>query len=626
MEYFKTKEGEIHIGLVMAGAVTAGAFTGGVMDYLLNSLESWQQAYQNNDPRAPRPNVKIDTMTGASAGSIAAAVTLIGLLTKQCESVDDDPKEKQTNNLHYDTWVKFGLNEGETIIDKIFETGDIGAKGDVKSLLNTGFMDDIILQIKKLVEETEELCELPPYINNNLEILMTLSNLRGIPIDLSFSQNSKQVVHSMTYHKAFTHFEYNKEGDDAARLPLDLKIPESLHLFLNSARASGAFPIGLKAVPFKKISKDYIKANLKQIFGEEVSLNPRIKGDYEFLAVDGGMTNNEPIAEAIRILKSRKTTERTDTIRNITQQMNMSAADINETFKADVAVELNQKNPIILIDPFPSYVESMKRERKEYQLDRDNIFQLVPQLLSTLRNQVLFKENDIVDLFSDTSNRKMIWPTRYDETGKKLSNPIATGGMGGFTGFFDKSFRHHDYMLGKKNCQNFVRYYFNQSIEDAEASGWTAEQIEEFHIIDKDTQEKRVPIIPDFRITGREKDRSFLPKIEEDNFPDWPQVDEKQFIKDQLKPKLKNRVDGILKSLLSSKTKAREKSMGWLNWKNFFVLIPIILLLWPVLLFGLIPMVRRYYVRKLTLATVLPKIAETIRVEMEEHGLFKKEH
>ena len=31
------------IGLVMAGAVSAGAYTAGVMDYLLEVLETWQK-------------------------------------------------------------------------------------------------------------------------------------------------------------------------------------------------------------------------------------------------------------------------------------------------------------------------------------------------------------------------------------------------------------------------------------------------------------------------------------------------------------------------------------------------------------------------------------------------------
>lgn len=38
-----------HIGLTMAGDVSAGAYTGGVIDYLLETLEKWQIAKDKNN-------------------------------------------------------------------------------------------------------------------------------------------------------------------------------------------------------------------------------------------------------------------------------------------------------------------------------------------------------------------------------------------------------------------------------------------------------------------------------------------------------------------------------------------------------------------------------------------------
>jgi len=159
---------------------------------------------------------------------------------------------------------------------------------------------------------------------------------------------------------------------------------------------------------------------------------------YEFLAVDGGMTNNEPIAEVQRILADFETKR---------------IGEVTES-----------KNPIILIDPFPSLKMS---ENKPYCIDNDAVSEILLPLYQTLKNQTLFKENDLMDLLDDESFKTMIWPTRRDENGVLQENAIASGALDGFGGFLDKDYRIHDYMLGMKNCQNFLRYYFCQKYEDA---------------------------------------------------------------------------------------------------------------------------------------------------------------
>lgn len=37
-------ENPFHIGLCMAGAVSAGAYTAGVVDYVIKSLDRWEQS------------------------------------------------------------------------------------------------------------------------------------------------------------------------------------------------------------------------------------------------------------------------------------------------------------------------------------------------------------------------------------------------------------------------------------------------------------------------------------------------------------------------------------------------------------------------------------------------------
>lgn len=60
------------IGLVMAGAISAGAYTAGVVDFLLQALEEWQQLKDKGE--GPPHDVKIRVMSGASAGGMTSAI------------------------------------------------------------------------------------------------------------------------------------------------------------------------------------------------------------------------------------------------------------------------------------------------------------------------------------------------------------------------------------------------------------------------------------------------------------------------------------------------------------------------------------------------------------------------
>lgn len=527
------KDGQVKIGIVLAGAVTAGAFTAGVLEYMLNSLKLWQKAYELDTNNVPKPNVVIDTMTGASAGSIAGAVTLLALTSDRYQPIEE--AENNLDNLLYYTWVEFGLKPYENVLDYLFSNDDL-EYGKLKSILNTSWIDNLILKLCDAFDPQSEHCiadldnlSLPPFINQNIEILMTLSNLRGIPIHMNFkgmAGSSSNAAYTMKYHKAFANFKYDTDSVDPAVLPLDIKDKTNLRLFLDSSRASGAFPIGLRSVAFHSIPKSYIEANLKQIFQDEDTINPSIKNDYEFIAVDGGMTNNEPMAEALNILSRNE----------------------------NIAIEEEKSSPLILIDPFPNYISD---KESTYDIAKDSVYDIIPQLIRTLRNQVLFKEKDIVDLFKQGTSKTMIWPTRYDQNDKRVANPIACGALGGFSGFFSKEFRDHDYKLGRKNCQNFLRYYFYQT--EADVSHWSDDAKRKFRFkMHKDDTEYRYPVIPDYRITHHEEDerprrpdRKFEPSIKQDDFK-FPSMTEdyfNQIIKSYTSGRLKAVKNRIIKDL-----------------------------------------------------------------------------
>src|SRR5690606_16577979 len=92
--------------LTMAGAVSAGAYTGGVLDYLLETLDLWEKAKNKNremgenhpdyDQSIPMHDVEIDVISGASAGGITGTLSLLSVLDVHHRFVNEsNPKGKE---------------------------------------------------------------------------------------------------------------------------------------------------------------------------------------------------------------------------------------------------------------------------------------------------------------------------------------------------------------------------------------------------------------------------------------------------------------------------------------------------------------------------------------------------
>jgi hypothetical protein len=72
---------EFQIGLTMSGAISAGAYAAGVLDFLVEALDAWEDARNGPDGDAvPNHRVGIKVMSGASAGAITAAIAAIALV------------------------------------------------------------------------------------------------------------------------------------------------------------------------------------------------------------------------------------------------------------------------------------------------------------------------------------------------------------------------------------------------------------------------------------------------------------------------------------------------------------------------------------------------------------------
>jgi hypothetical protein len=146
---------------------------------------------------------------------------------------------------------------------------------------------------------------------------------------------------------------------------------------------------------------------------------------YVFQAVDGGVIDNEPFELAHKVLAGA------------------AGSNARDGAAADRA--------ILLIDPFPSVATFST----EYQPATD-LVKSAMALFGALMNQARFKPDELVlAAREDVYSRFLIAPCRDNE-----SFAIACGSLGGFGGFLKRDFRAHDFFLGRRNAQKFLKDHF----------------------------------------------------------------------------------------------------------------------------------------------------------------------
>lgn len=545
----KQKQQTFHLGLTMAGAVSAGAYTGGVMDYLMQTLDRWQKAKDQNDGiwqrldldgnltetglaengydfRIPMHNVVIEAIGGASAGGMTSTMCMMAAVDKNYTPVEtleqtNDPQCTQ-HNIFYESWVRLLETEKEKAMDLMLQHTDLIGKG-IYSILNVDIIDKLSEQAFKNIDKLES-ANLKPYISPKVELLLTLTSLRGIQISVDFSASealqsvalNTKLRHNMYTHGLVAHFaiDFDKLGREEKWNYLDMRSP----LLKECSIATGAFPFGLKSRRIKGISYYYIHAALKRSLTYEVNLNDfDPENDFEFIAVDGGTMNNEPYAEVYDVLEK-------------------CAQPTRDASGAEGCV----CHGLIMIDPFPNYADV---DRYEY---KDKVTELPGELYNSLRQQAMVKDSSV---FSKSYSRWLVVPIKWKQKGEQYMYPLCCASLGAFGGFFDEEFRKHDFFLGRNNCQNFIQRYFTIKWNPETAANepihkyWTDDMRKTFKTVDAKTGDVYLQIIPDLSLLAGDGRRNPF----DYTYKPYPQYNIDRLL--ALTPKLEVRIRLLLKEL-----------------------------------------------------------------------------
>lgn len=447
------KQTTFRIGISMAGAISAGAYTAGVMDYLLEALENWQKAKELGLPGIPKHEIRIEVLSGASAGGMTAIMTAASV-QKDFPHIHQQNyfTEAAKENPLYDSWVNLTEDPNSDMMSQMLDSKDIvdsrklNPKNEVRSLLNSLFIGEVAHRALDSVVKNPKINR--SYFAPDMELLTTLTNLRGYNYEMEFITATGTREDRMTMHKDLLHFQLNPSGvyKDDGKIPFHFESSEGLNknLLIDAAIATGAFPGGLAPRVVVRAPR-YINDNsmLAISHGKKNLVDPLV--DYPAVCVDGGVINNEPYDLTEIILTNRRKEELRHSSEN-------QSAELFQLSKSSSTFDTT----ILMIDPFPNYEDQPDANFFNFQALKFTFF----QLFGAMRQQLMVKTDLLKQVYDDDDyTRFMIAPIRT-RNGVTQKYSIACGSLSGFGGFFSKKFRIHDFMLGRRNCQRFIQQYF----------------------------------------------------------------------------------------------------------------------------------------------------------------------
>lgn len=574
---------EFQIGLTMSGAISAGAYTAGVFDFLIQALDEWEKARKGelagvNPNEIPNHKVGIKVMSGASAGALTAAIGAVALAdADQIPVLFDPPRQAGAQQIKYylpklyEAWVlKPGLMaEGGQTNDFLTSTdldGPPSPDNDftrtsgiprppldqpqpVTSLLNARLLDEIA---KAAITVARVTSAPRAYVAEPLHIYMTLSNLRGVPYKISFAGGDYHMIsHGDRVHYAVaglgawrspSPFADNDKlrKIDAAELSSNADGKRKWKDYGICALASAAFPVGLAPREIGAIlgadtvlneydGRRFPIESLTQETGVDPNFTTAVldAAEFWFTTADGGIIDNDPFEYARFSLKKK----------------------LSEPNESDLAAA---DRAVIMVSPFPE-LKPIKPEGQP-ELGIPSIFSA---LMPALIDQARFKPSELVLAADPTcGSRYLIGPSRVSAVQTKAPDgaiktvdvearySIASGLLGGFGGFVALSFRDHDFQLGRRNCQRFLRQILTAPPEHAIWRSWpqAAQRNPEFEALQTPTMPESYCIIPLF---GTARDEVVL--------LDWPRISKERF--DALQDRIEQRFDRVAPALLQQNVK-----------------------------------------------------------------------
>jgi len=497
------QRGLFEIGLVLGGTGSTGPYTAGVLDFLIEALDEWGKALAAEDKekhdmpdewRVPRHHVRLRIITGTSGGGICALLAARALHFRFPPAVDGVPRERLSANPFYDVWVN------DIDITGLLRCSDLEGRPtpEVRALLDGQILQTIADNALRYPSEAQRdagpvtVSPTRPYLTNPLPVIVTHTNLAGIPYRQAFTAASVNAEY-FTNHADYVRIYFDYPGK--ANTPLERLIPDALHVYTPTgipgpiesvtttyaagtslapstpwdtlaqyALGTSAFPVGLPARTVARSAMHYAyrfawdtgNGGYDWLIPDWSRLTPAAGlHAYSFTSIDGGCTDNEPIVLASQTLEGLGYSQRAHRSRI---EAFPGTPEFEEELERREALPWHRKGAscaIVLVDPLCEIPADASADSSLALLG------LLPLTAHMLVQANRFSTSQLSDFMHPAVfNRFLVAPRRTDpkahENFKSGGDALCGAGLSAFMGFMHKDFRHHDFMLGRYNCQAFL--------------------------------------------------------------------------------------------------------------------------------------------------------------------------
>lgn len=458
--------GVFELAIACCGGTATGPYVAGVLDFIWEAFEEWRTAARAGT--APNHQVRITHLVGTSAGGLSVGLASLATIKAFPHVYHDalwaqyraaDPAlpavQPKTDNPHYRAWVT------EITLDRLLSNPQEVASGQIY-LFHSAPADicgAVLAAIAPFPAATGR-----DWVSHPLELRGTIGNLQGVPYALDFNHLGAGAAMTSEFFEAHRdnigfavatdHVGGTPTGLDGApdchELPARIfdgpapaappDLAQARTLFDATMVATSAIPLVFKVteVPQNPIvyqwrtaywDRDRGVAVVDQPVWPTPPVNP-----IDYAATDGGLFDNRPFNLAHQRLNG---------VRGASPQDGQTAA-----------------RAVLLVDPLAE-----DREPIPANPDASKIFEVIAKLVLT---PILQDRLDTMDLaqIKDESifSRFMIVPSRSSPTNPAQAWPpsqaLLSAPMDAFLGFAAQAYREHDFLLGRRNAQQFLRRTF----------------------------------------------------------------------------------------------------------------------------------------------------------------------
>lgn len=303
------------IGLVLGGTVSAGAYTAGVIDFLVEALDAWTVAKAQQDSEAPAHDIKIRILSGTSGGGVNSVLLARALGYAFRHPGPGVSQEALTKNPLFHVWVN------QLDIQGLLRTTDLQREDTISALLCADGIESASAAAGAYKGEPLGTLGTPAvrsYVEQLLPVVLTLTNLRGIPYSSDFrgTTGRSEYYVDRADHMRFVVDITGQHPPSADMLrPFEVGISDRSapsvqpwSTIVRAARGTSAFPVGLPPQTISRNIEHYryryltiqTEKGLEAVWQRPawsymIPVGADNATPYQFLAVDGGCINNEPI-------------------------------------------------------------------------------------------------------------------------------------------------------------------------------------------------------------------------------------------------------------------------------------------------------------------------------------------